>query len=192
MYKSENNKFLVLKRNDGGNLVIVLDDFLDGVLVSLDPFFEEKGVRATATSGIRTEDEQMELIRQKALKANLDLVYLDCATADLRSIVHAGGHDQPYWQILWSQLLAKGQMINPPIPAKAEFEYRHADGRTIPAGNKVGLSEHQRAEAIDLSRNDLNLIARTVMYAVSKGVNGITKVLVEPNNGAVHLSCRRG
>ena len=73
MYKSEQNKFLVLKRDDGGNLVIVLDDFLDGILVSLDPVFEEKGVRATATSGIRTENEQMELIRQKALSGEIAL-----------------------------------------------------------------------------------------------------------------------
>jgi hypothetical protein len=176
--KSDSNKFLTVAAG------VILTDELDDFAARLDPHFELFSVKAVITSGVRERAAQIELIRKKGLEAGLDLVFFDLATADMESIVHAGAQDQPYWQIIWSNLLAKGQMINPPEIAKAEFEYIHADGRHIPAGHEVGISEHQEKKAIDIARNELHLIEKCLDHAKDSGVK--LKHLVEPRNGCVH------
>ena len=176
--KSDSNKFLTVATG------VILTDELDNFAAGLEPHFELFDIHAVITSGVRTEAAQIELIRKKAIEAGLNLVYADIEDADLTKTVHVGEFDQPYWQILWSNLLAQGQMINPPVPAKAEFEYIHADGRHIPAGHEVGISEHQEKKAIDIARNELHLIEKCLDHAKVTGMK--LKFLIEPKNGCVH------
>jgi hypothetical protein len=175
--KSNSNKFLTIAAG------VILTDDLDDFAVSLDPHFELFGVHAIITSAVRTEASQMELIRKKAIECNLTFAW-PVETMNMEELVEWGDKTVPFWQVVWSQLLSIGQMINPPIPAKAEFEYIHADGRHIPPGHEVGISEHQEKKAIDIARNELHLIEKCLDHAKLSGVN--LKYLIEPKNGCVH------
>ena len=189
MWKSENNKFLVLDRNDRGNLRVSLNPETDEVIAACDPFFEDANFHATVTSVVRTKEKQIELIRQKAVDAAFCPPQIsDMETADLTEIIHWDGKDIPLWQLVWSGLLSIGQMINPPEPAVAEFDYIHADGRTIKAGHEVGVSNHQLGKSFDVARADLHKIM-SIIFEASKRDIGIRGVLLEPKNGAVHVDC---
>jgi hypothetical protein len=82
-------------------------------------------------------------------------------------------------------------MINPPEPAVAQFDYRHADGRIIKAGNRVGISSHQRAEALDASGASLVKIAGIIEKAKAT-IPEIKNYLIEPKpQNCVHIALTR-
>jgi len=190
-YKSESNKFLVLARGDDGTLKVELDDVLDGYACDLDSFFIAEGVRATLTSAIRSREKQLNIIRQKAIDHALILPQVsDLETADLEQPAEWNGIQIPLWHIVWSGVLSAGEMVNPPEPARAQFEYRHADGRLIPAGNLVGISSHQKKEAIDISGPSLVKIAGVIEKAKAK--LPIRSYLIEPKpQNCVHIAFNR-
>ena len=184
--RCESNTHLTTERDPAGNITIELTDELDNFGVSLDPHFALFSCHAVMTSGVRSRTRQLELIREKAMELNLVPPHVtDVLTADLNQIFPWGNDSAPLWRILWSQLLSDGQMINPPEPATAEFEYIHADGRRIPPGHEIGISEHQEKIAIDIARADLGRIAFCLTHAHDNGIS--LRQLVEPKNGCVHV-----
>lgn len=186
---SENNHWLVLDRSDSGILRVDLNKLLDGVIYSLDPVFESLQLRGVVTSGVRTRQKQIEIIRQKALRHNLDSIYLDIVTGDLEQEVMVGSGKQPYWQILWSQLLSIGEIVNPPQAARAEYDYVHPARGIIRAGHLVGVSPHQLGKAFDIARGDLSLIDHALTHARQIGIPNIKGWLIEPVNNCVHCDC---
>lgn len=181
--RSADNKFLTLREG------VQLTTLTDGVIYSLDPHFELFNVKAVVTSCYRSRKDQLELIRKKAIGQQMNLQYPDIDTVDMETVVHVGAFDQPWWLILWSNLLADGVMVNPPEPAKAEFDYIHADGRHIPAGHEVGISTHQLGRAFDVAGAELHLIERVIQHAKTVGIPQLKGYLLEPINGCVHVDC---
>jgi hypothetical protein len=190
--KSEHNQWLVLDRGNDGKLRVVLSDITDGVIASLDSCFEAAKLRATVTSVLRTREKQLEIIRQKAIEHAIIVPWVsDLGTADMEQLIEWGGKTIPLWHLVWSGALSVGEMVNPPEPAIAEFDYHHADGRIIKAGHQVGISPHQLGLAFDTARADLGKIIAVLSAAKNSGLSGIRGWLLEPTNNAVHVDCEK-
>ena len=180
-----NNKWLVVRRG------VILTPSIEPVIVELDGYFEAVQLIAYVTDGLRTRKDQIELIRRKALRHSLQNIYLDLETANLEQIVAAGKQNQPYWQILWSQLLSIGELINPPEPAIAEFDYIHPKRGHIPAGHLVGTSPHFKGTSFDVGGGKDGISQEVaVLEGAIERVHGLLDITPEPMNNAIHCDCR--
>jgi hypothetical protein len=192
VWLSDSNKWLVKAPNQE----IVLGDLTDRGIAKLDPWFAKHEYPAYYTSAIRTREMQIELIRQKALRAELILPWIsDLATADMEEVVGSEGDKHPLWHFVWSSLLAPpiSQMINPPEPDRAEYDYVHADGRLIKAGHLVGVSEHQLGKAFDIGGGqNLDGVIVIVQEAILSGTIQEIRACLKESQGmqnCCHVSC---
>lgn len=176
--KSSENKWLLV----GGN--VVLNDLIEEAICLLDPAFEKYGLKAVVTSGVRTEEKQLSLIKYYAEQKNLFpkqwLAPIELADEDL-------------WTEVWSQLLRSGTIINPPRPAICRYEYVR-NGKTMPANRKINLSPHQLGKSFDIGGGgNLRAVTLVISSALRSGqVPMLSGYLEEPSNGkfgAVHCDC---
>jgi hypothetical protein len=145
------------------------------VIRGLEPYFRKYRLKVQVTSGYRSPEHQLELIKKKAIKYGLDKKYPSLRTATVG--------DVESWRGAWDELLnVKGYIINPPVAARSFLGERK--GRTIPP------SAHISKKAFDLSTGraqDLERIAAIVRaYKKATGRRGIY-IKVEKVNNAVHI-----
>jgi len=145
---------------------------LERVVYDLEPYFQKEGLQVQQTSGYRSPEYQLELIKRKAIEYGLDKKYPSIRTATVA--------DVESWRGAWDELLNKhGYIINPPVPTESRLA-----GRTILA------STHSSGKAFDLStykRTDLARIAAVVQRYKQDG-GPIKQILIERKNNAVHVT----
>lgn len=181
-----NNKWLVVR--DG----VVLTPSIEPVIIGLDGYFESAKLRAQVTSGKRTPEEQLALIKFYALKFNIDSTYPSILTATLTGKLLFDNKQVFEWQPAWAELLRQGVIINPPLKAICLFDY------TVNGMNKKGKiidqSVHSRGGAFDIGGasgtagidDELRVIERA--YA-SRKIQGWLGYKVERKNNCIHCDC---
>lgn len=184
--KASENKYLTVRPG------VVLTPTLEDTICLLDPWFENHNLKAIVTSGVRTYDEQLRIIKQRALACGLGAEHPDLAHADLNTPIMFDGKLIPMWQLVWSEALVRGQMVNPPTPTACLFPYTKPDGGKRAAGNIVPTSPHQRERAFDIGGgNSLDSVVVVVSEAfISKTIPTLAGYLKEPAQGCCHCDVR--
>lgn len=181
---SDKNKFLLVKKG------VVLNAFLDGVVNKLDKFFEQANHIAYVTSGIRTAEEQLRIIKNFVKEKKIADEFIDSATVN--SLVLWNGKQIYSWQLAWSKLLNIGVIVNPPLKAEVLLDYIHRSGE-----NQKGFiknpSVHFLGLAFDIG-GGLNSVKdeETILDEAikSKEMPEIVGTVVERENNCLHVDLK--
>lgn len=160
-------------------------DVIMQVIEDLDPFTGD--LILDITSGVRTPDEQLSIIGKYAAVQGVSFPEYEAGNLYEKVLVPYREKDVYRWQRVWSALLNRGIIINPPLAAEVLDDYFRDGvnrlGQTIPG------SPHYGGKAFDISgRPGLEKIVGVLATAKLAGV-GIKGWLVERNNNAVHVDC---
>lgn len=178
---SKENKFLIVGPN------VVTNELIEKVLVKLEPHFEKANHKATATSGVRTAEDQLRIIRSYLKQKGLDKKYPEAMIGKVTDVLPDGHY---YWQMGWSALLNCGIIINPPLKAILLMDY-------IVAGvNKKGKEYNQTMHAnglcLDIGGGADGLTNELeVIKSASMEIPEIVSWVVERNNNCLHLNLKK-
>lgn len=167
---------------------VVLNELIEYVLVKLDPHFEKANHKAIATSGVRTAEEQLGLIRKFLRQRGLDKKYPEAMVGPVTNKLANG---QYAWQMGWSALLNAGIIINPPLRAELLMDYIGADG-TNKKGKTFEQTQHANGLCLDIGggtdglTNEVEIIKEASMH-----IPEIVSWVVEHNNNCLHLNLRK-
>lgn len=178
VWKSSANTFLRVLPG------VVLTATIDNVIAELDPWFSAESVPAQVTSGFRTAEKQLSIIVEKALAHGIQ--------KEFPSIVGATVENMASWLNPWGRLLTIGEMVNPPVAAKAPFDYKKPDGSNRPAGTFIDISVHMRGLAFDIGLGSPSspYILPVVQKAFAdKSITDLHDYLFENVNNAIHIDC---
>jgi hypothetical protein len=181
--KSLANKFLIVRDS------VRLTEHIDPVIHVLDSFFEKANVKAYVTSGLRTPDDQLRIIRSALINNRLADQYQEAFDDITGKTTHNG--EQVYnWQEGWSKLLNIGYIVNPPFAAKALMDYFRPGSAINKRGMIIGQSPHTRGTAFDIGGGPDGISQETevIKSAIGK-VKGLKGYLLERNNNAIHVDC---
>lgn len=182
---AEDNKFLRVK-----NKSVLLNEIIEPVIVYLDKYFEAANLKATVTSGERTSECQLDIIRQYAIRYKVDEEYPDILDCSVLGKTIVDGVKYFAWQHAWSRLLNLGVIINPPLPAKCLFDYWR--GSVNKKGTIIGYSPHYWGKAFDIGGgldHDISNEIEVVQKALNDKVQGLKGYLAERKNNCVHVDC---
>lgn len=179
---SSNNKFLIVK--DG----VVLNDKLDKSICKLEPFFKESNHIAYVTSGIRTAEKQLQIIKDFIHNKKISDEFTELAKVESK-VIYAGGEIYS-WQLAWSKLLNAGVIINPPLKAKLLLDYINKAGKNR-KGDFFNPSVHFSGKAFDIGGgpNSVSDEKEIVMEAIKSGTClEIVSFVVERENNCLHIN----
>lgn len=179
---AKNNKFLKVNSN------VVLNPLLEKVIVALDKHFEKANLKAVVTSGVRTSEDQLRIIRQYLNSTGLAVDYPEALAGDVTDKNQEGNY---IWQMGWSALLNKGIIINPPLKAKLLMNYFNAQGVNR-KGSEFNQTAHASGVCVDLGggANGLNDELAVVSEA-AKEIPEIVSWVVERQNNCLHLNLKK-
>jgi hypothetical protein len=165
-----------------------LTDTIDPVISALDPYFE--GRLAYVTSGLRTKEHQLDIIKQYAKLKGIAKEFPAVLSATLDAKTFFEGHAVFAWQPAWSRLLERGVIINPPVAASPLFDYVR-NGKNL-KGVVIMPSPHMRGTAFDIGGGSDGVEDERLIIALAIGkVAGLSGVLVERENNAIHVNCAK-
>jgi hypothetical protein len=152
----------------------VLTPEIEFILDELDGFLRADKMIAQVTSGVRTAEQQLALIKKRSVAYGLHSKY--------PSILVATVDDTDSWHDAWDELLnVKKFIVNPPRPVVSK---RRGSGKLM------GISPHMARMAFDLAGPSLVGIEASVhRYKREGGL--ISQALLETENKAVHVTIRR-
>lgn len=159
---------------DNKNLLVpktvVLNEYLNAALVRMDSYWPPNS--ETVTSGVRTPEDSLRIIRTYLKSNDLARIYPDAMTCGLREF--------DKWQMAWSHLLSIGVIINPPLPAHCLMDYMR--NGVNKKGQIIGQSPHIKGTALDLSGIDSEVIVKRLVE--DKIIRGY---LLERANNCIHI-----
>ena len=161
---------------------VVRTPMTDTVIKKLDGYFLAAGKEAEITSVLRTPESQLLIIQNYAhdkgvIAKNLVLDFE--RTGVFENMTY------PLWQIVWSQLLNKGILVNPPKPAMALLDY-YKDGANK-KGETIQPSAHFLGIAFDIGGGGNGVADEYAIVTKAKLASiGIAYVRVEHENNCVH------
>jgi hypothetical protein len=109
---------------------------------SLSQYFAQNHMQAMITSGVRTGDRQLEIIKDRIQQYGM--------AADFPGIRSATVRDKNIWEPAWEWLKARHVPVNPPTDYIDE------------EGNKIGGSLHLKGLAVDLVSNNLDALKSAI------------------------------
>jgi hypothetical protein len=140
----------------------------------LSKFLAANRVHATITSGVRTGNTQLDIIKDRIAERGMMSAFPGLETATLA--------DTNDWIVAWEWLKSRRVPVNPPA------DYVNDDGKT------VGGSLHLKGLAIDLVGNDLDQLKAVLTKfaeSSSNGVSGLRVTGVVRESDCVHISLSR-
>jgi hypothetical protein len=178
------NKFLLVKDS------VILTEHIKPVIERLDPFFEAHKLTAWVTSGLRTAEDQLRIIRNELNRRDLSKDYQQ-AFEDIGVKIQYEEQEVYAWQPAWSKLLSLGFVVNPPYPAVALMDYFRPGSDKNKKGTLIGDSPHTRGTAFDIGGGKDGVFNEAQVLERAMGnVKGLKGYLVERNNNAVHVDCQ--
>ncbi len=154
---------------------VELTDELSGFANNLSTYFSARHLQATITSGLRSGDHQLEIIKDKIAGAHMTHAFPNLETATVA--------DVNSWTPAWQWLKSRRIPVNPP----ANF----INGE----GNEIGASLHTKGLALDLIGSNLNLNALAqaiVRYANSPLAMGPLRITsLTRERDCVHVALTR-
>lgn len=176
-----------IKVNEG----VVLTPTIERTITLLDPYFENEPV--TVTSGLRTQDKQLEIIAEKVKQHHIEAMFPEWLLfkgnkADVKTKIDE--HQFYWWQRAWSKLLNLNDIVNPPLPAILLEDYTKPGTVINKKGSVVDISPHQRGNAFDIGGGRrIHEISNIVSKAKNEKKCFIYSYLTEIVNNAVHINC---
>jgi len=184
---AKDNKFL--KVRDG----VVLTPVIEPVIIALDKYFEKANCIAWVTSGLRSADDQLRIIRNELIKRKLDVKYSDAISKGVNDKIIHDGKSIYAWQLGWSALLNAGFIVNPPMPAICLMDY--ISNGVNKKGMLINASPHFNGTAFNvgggpdgISGTVINELA-IIQKALNDKLKGLKSILAERNNNAIHCNC---
>lgn len=168
-WEAYNNKNLLVPEK------VLLNEHLNSTLCAIDKYWPPKG--ETVTSGVRSTEDSLRIIRTYLKSKDLIRIYPDAMTCAIDAKLPDGNY---VWQMAWSHLLNKGVIINPPLPAACLMDY-YRNGKNK-KGQIINQSPHIRGTAIDISGTDSEVIVKRLVE--DKMIRGY---LVERENNCIHI-----
>ncbi|HUQ67175.1 MAG TPA: hypothetical protein VM101_13520 [Flavitalea sp.] len=160
------------------------------VIEAFDAFFKEAGIKAFVTSGERTSEDQLNVIRMYSKRYEVDKEFPEILTCGVADKIDFGTTKIYTWSRAWSRLLNKGIIVNPPRPEKVLFDYIR-DG-VNKKGQEIGYSPHFFGRSFDIGGgvdHDITNELKVVEKAFKAKVRGFKGYLPERNNNAIHIDC---
>lgn len=178
---SDGNKFLIVQKG------VVLNDALDEVIAGLDKPFEDANHIAYVTSGIRTAEDQLRIIKGYISRKNIEDEFIGDATVDKKVVWE--GKEIYSWQLSWGKLLNHGVIINPPLRAELLLDYVNKAGKNR-KGDYFNPSVHFLGKAFDIGggANSVEDEKQIVVGAIKSGnCLAIKDFVVERENNCLHI-----
>jgi hypothetical protein len=167
----------------------------DIVIEKLTPYFEAAGFVGRITSVLRNQWQQLMLIQSLAEQ---NKIITSGFILDFEYTGSYQGQVVPYWQIVWSSLLNKGIIINPPVPAIVLMDYIR--NNINKKGMLIGATPHHTGLCFDLGGRVLvnnalveriddvyNIVCKAKSDGVGIETNIDSNPLIEHQNNAVHV-----
>lgn len=179
---SINNKWAIVKPG------VTLTDSIDRAIVELDAVCEATGRKMWITSGQRSAERQLKIIRDYAVAYKLNTQYPEAMTCQLMD-KDADGHFS--WQKLWSKLCNIGLIIAPPIACVALYDYnyfgRNLKGLICPPSNHIP----GYAFDVDGEQNGIEDETKLVEQAMKDGkLPSVINIVSERKNNCLHFNCK--
>lgn len=182
--KSLDNKWLVVNKN------VVLTPHIDPVIYDLDAEFEAAQLKSYVTSGLRTPEDQLRIIRNALVTNRLANDYPEAFLAIDHKVEYEGNTIYG-WQLGWSKLLNIGFIVNPPYDANVLMDYVRPGSKENKKGKMIYQSPHTRGTSFDIGggKDGLNNELEVIKGAMGK-VKGLKGYLLERNNNCLHCDVR--
>lgn len=181
----QDNKFLIVRSG------VRLTESILYPIIDLDKYFEDAGLIAYVTSGERTSQDQLDIIRMYAKRFEIDKEFPEINSCQVNDTIDMGTQKIFTWQRAWSRLLNKNVIVNPPRPAKCLFDYIRSGINK--KGQEIGYSPHFYGKAFDIGggidhdpSNELEVIKKAI---AEKKIPGLKGYLLERNNNCLHVDC---
>jgi len=182
------NRFLLLTDK------VILNDTLRILVNKLDYYFGLEKYIAYVTSGIRTREQQLDIILKYAKEKNIYDDFSELKTYagtdyTIKIIVPESSKKVYWWQRVWSKLLNLGIIVSPLYPAECLYDYINPVTKENKKGKIIPSSAHFTGKALDISGEDIRKVYNIVnnAYVVNKNL-GIKSILLEHNNNCVHIN----
>ena len=179
---SIDNKFAIILPE------VTITPTLDRCLLQVEEACKQRNFKMYITSGKRSEEHQMRIIRNYAVIKGLAKAYQEAMICK---------HDEKgedgffKWQKLWSKLCNIGLIIAPPISAVALYDYnyfgRNLKGLVCPSSNHIP----GYAWDADGGENGIDDETEVINWGIKKGIiTYITNIVPERNNNCLHANCK--
>jgi hypothetical protein len=178
--KSKQNKYLIVKQN------VILNEKLDDAIYKLEPYFRAVNLIAYVTSGIRTANDQLRIIKDYLTRKNIKDEFIN---DDVNSKVVYNGEQIYSWQLAWSKLLNANVIINPPLQAKLLLSYIGRTGKDR-KGDLFNPSPHFAGKSFDIGggANSITDEKQALISAIKAGAVPMIKGFVEERqNNCLHV-----
>lgn len=190
--KASENEWLIVRFG------VILTPSTEPVIADLEEWYRQYNCKSYVTSGLRTPQSQFQIIKQAAIARGLSGEYPKIMSADINTVMVDGSKTIPVWQTVWSRLLVKGFLVNPPVAAYCLYDYVHPKKGKIPAGTLIKSSPHFKGTAFDIGGNGesedktINDELGILEQAFNSGsIPNLLSYTVERENNALHCDCKR-
>ncbi len=185
MSNVRDNKFLKV------NPSVRLTPTIEPVIIALDKCFEKEGMSAVVTSGLRTAEDQMRIIRDYLTMKQMQVTYPEAMSGTVSEMFTWQGQQVYRWQPGWSALLNSGIIINPPLKSVCLMNYINAAGVNR-KGASFNPSNHIPGNAFDIGggKNGLNDEIALVLKYKSE-IPGLVDYVTERNQNCLHINCKK-
>lgn len=188
MNLSDSNKYLKVLPS------VVLTPVIDYSIHEVDEYF--KTCPSFVTSGLRDANDQLRVVREYLKLKGLDKECPGAMICGVTDKVWSDDHSETIyaWQYGWSRLLNAKVIINPPLPAKVLLDYFGPTNDGVNRkGNVIGASPHSAGLAFNVGggNNGPQDEAACIEAALKGGVRSVASYLLERNNNALHVNCRK-
>lgn len=182
---ARDNKWLVVLPK------VKLTPVIEPVIEKLEPFFEKHKVKSCVTSGLRTAEDQLDVIQQYLKQKSLQIKYPEAMEKDVNAKFMWDGQEVYKWQPGWSALLNSGIIINPPIRAICLMNYINSSGINR-KGQYIDASNHIPGNAFNIGggSNGLNDEVAAIIDAIPH-IPEIANYVIERANNALHVNCKK-
>ena len=178
---AKENKFLKVDPK------VVLNTLIEKVVIALDAYFEKANLKAVVTSGVRTSEDQLRIIRQFLTSKKLNIKYPEAMSGLVTDKLADGNY---IWQMGWSALLNCGIIINPPLKAKLLLDYFNASGKNR-NGDVFEKTIHSNGLAVDIGGGSDGLNNEVaVVEKAKKEIPEIVSWVIERSNNCLHLNLK--
>jgi len=174
--KAKDNKWLIVLPT------VILTPTIEPIIVKLDKYFEEAKLKAYVTSGLRSSEDQLRVIRSYLKKKELDIKYPEAMSCGLNEKHPDGTY---VWQLGWSALLNSGLIINPPLKAQVLMNYiRNGINKK---GQVINQTPHSTGTALDIGGGANGIHDELAVLTKAHKDLKFKQLLAEHDNNCVHI-----
>lgn len=168
----------------------VVTPIIMAVIEQLEAVFAAENYPVCIVSGLRTDEDQLRIIRDYLVKKGLDKKYPEAMHCKATDQYTWNGQIVYTWQPAWSALLNSGIIINPPIGAICLMDYVNHAGENK-KGKFIDASVHFKGTAFDIAGANDGIGPETAIIQKCLGkIKGLVGYVSERGNNCLHCDCK--